>query len=152
MPRVVHLVLHVHILVNETDVELQRLHDRGHVVAGDAHQRAHAMGVDGARAHPQIDRDVIEIVEAAHPVPDAAGALAARRMLETVEGQSGRHEERLALERALCELPPEQREVVHLKAFEGMTFQEIADAIGESINTVASRYRYAMEKMRAQLG
>jgi hydroxypyruvate reductase len=28
----------------------------------------------------------IEIVEAAHPVPDAAGALAARRMLETVEG------------------------------------------------------------------
>ena len=28
----------------------------------------------------------IEIVEAAHPVPDAAGELAARRMLETVEG------------------------------------------------------------------
>ena len=59
---------------------------------------------------------------------------------------------RIAIERALRELPPEQREVVHLKAFEGMTFQEIADAIGESINTVASRYRYAMEKMRAQLG
>jgi len=59
---------------------------------------------------------------------------------------------RIAIERALGELPAEQREVVHLKAFEGMTFQEIADATGESINTVASRYRYAMEKMRAQLG
>ena len=59
---------------------------------------------------------------------------------------------RIAIERALRELPPEQREVVHLKAFEGMTFREIADATGESINTVASRYRYAMEKMRAQLG
>ena len=59
---------------------------------------------------------------------------------------------RMGIERALRELPPEQREVVHMKAFEGMTFQEIADAIGESINTIASRYRYAMEKMRAQLG
>jgi RNA polymerase sigma-70 factor (ECF subfamily) len=59
---------------------------------------------------------------------------------------------RIAIERALRALPPEQREVVHLKAFDGMTFQEIADATGESINTIASRYRYAMEKMRAQLG
>jgi RNA polymerase sigma-70 factor (ECF subfamily) len=59
---------------------------------------------------------------------------------------------RIAIERALRDLPPEQREVVHLKSFEGMTFQEIADATGESINTVASRYRYAMEKMRAHLG
>jgi RNA polymerase sigma-70 factor (ECF subfamily) len=49
-------------------------------------------------------------------------------------------------------LPPEQREVVHLKVFEGLTFQEIADLAGESINTVASRYRYALEKLRGQLG
>ena len=48
-------------------------------------------------------------------------------------------------------LPAEQREVVHLKVFEGMTFQEIADLCGESINTVASRYRYAIEKLRDQL-
>ena len=72
-------------------------------------------------------------------------------ILETVEGTSDRPEERLALERALRDLPPDQREVVHLKAFEGMTFQEIADVTGESINTVASRYRYANEKLRAYL-
>jgi RNA polymerase sigma-70 factor (ECF subfamily) len=53
------------------------------------------------------------------------------------------------IERALCQLPPERREVVHLKIFEGMTFQDIADLCDESINTVASRYRYAIEKMRA---
>ena len=54
-------------------------------------------------------------------------------------------------ERALRELPPDQREVVHLKAFEGMTFDEIAAFTNESINTVASRYRYAFEKLRASL-
>ena len=61
------------------------------------------------------------------------------------------NDERLALEAAIRELPPEQREVLHLHAFEGRTFQEIADACGESINTVASRYRYALAKLRQVL-
>lgn len=73
------------------------------------------------------------------------------RLLETVEAAEDRPAERLAIEQALRELPPEQREVIHLKVFEGMTFQEIADATGESINTAASRYRYATEKLRAIL-
>ena len=72
-------------------------------------------------------------------------------LLETIEGQRDRPEERLALEDALRGLPPEQREVVHLKTFEGMTFEEIATLTDESINTVASRYRYAIEKLRASL-
>jgi RNA polymerase sigma-70 factor, ECF subfamily len=72
-------------------------------------------------------------------------------ILETVSAESDRPDERLALEQALRELPPEQREVVHLKVFEGMTFQEIADVTAESINTVASRYRYAIEKLRVHL-
>lgn len=58
---------------------------------------------------------------------------------------------RMAIDQALRALPPDQREVVHLKVFEGMTFQEIADLAGESINTIASRYRYAMDKLRAHL-
>ena len=40
---------------------------------------------------------------------------------------------------------------MHLKVWEGMTFQEIADVTGEGLNTAASRYRYAMEKLRAIL-
>jgi RNA polymerase sigma-70 factor, ECF subfamily len=76
---------------------------------------------------------------------------AAVPMLEAVEAGRDRPDERLALEQALRVLPPEQREVVHLKVFEGMTFQEIADMTGESINTIASRYRYAIEKLRGQL-
>jgi RNA polymerase sigma-70 factor (ECF subfamily) len=50
---------------------------------------------------------------------------------------------RLAVEK----LPPNQSEVVVLKIWEGMTFLEIAEVLGESPNTVASRYRYALEKL-----
>jgi RNA polymerase sigma-70 factor (ECF subfamily) len=66
--------------------------------------------------------------------------------------EGGTADERLALERALRLLPPEQREVVHLHMFEGLTFQEIANAANESINTIASRYRYALARLRALLG
>jgi RNA polymerase sigma-70 factor (ECF subfamily) len=72
-------------------------------------------------------------------------------LLETVEGRRDRPDERIALDRALRELPAAQREVVHLKTFEGMTFEEIAALTDESINTIASRYRYALEKLRASL-
>ena len=41
--------------------------------------------------------------------------------------------------------------MVHLHLFEGWTFQEVADASGESINTVASRYRYALARLREDL-
>jgi RNA polymerase sigma-70 factor (ECF subfamily) len=81
------------------------------------------------------------------PIVDAAEPL-----LELVAGAAGSPDERIALEQAIARLPPEQREVVHLHAFEGLTFQEIADVTRESINTVASRYRYALDKLRAQLG
>jgi len=61
-------------------------------------------------------------------------------------------EERIALERAIRDLSPEQREVIYWHVFEGLTFQEIADAADESINTVAARYRYALAKLRQILG
>jgi RNA polymerase sigma-70 factor (ECF subfamily) len=72
-------------------------------------------------------------------------------ILEPIDRATADTVQQVAIERALRALPAEQREVVHLKVYEGMTFQEIADATGESINTVASRYRYALEKMRAHL-
>jgi RNA polymerase sigma-70 factor, ECF subfamily len=59
--------------------------------------------------------------------------------------------EQAALNQALQALPPEQREVVHLHVYEGMTFQEIARATEASINTVSARYRYALDKLRTLL-
>jgi RNA polymerase sigma-70 factor (ECF subfamily) len=41
--------------------------------------------------------------------------------------------------------------VAHLKLWTGLTFEEIASALDISPNTAASRYRYALDKMRARL-
>jgi len=56
-----------------------------------------------------------------------------------------------SLVRALGDLPPEQRAVVHLKLWQGLTFEEIADSLRISPNTAASRYRYGMDKLRTLL-
>ncbi|HVF84487.1 MAG TPA: RNA polymerase sigma factor [Abditibacteriaceae bacterium] len=51
----------------------------------------------------------------------------------------------------LCHLPVEQREVIALKVFQEMTFAEIAVIVQARPNTVASRYRYGIEKLRQWL-
>ena len=71
--------------------------------------------------------------------------------LDVIDEAQSQPEERLAVAQALGRLPSDQREVVHLKVFEGLTLQAIADLTGESINTIASRYRYAMTKLRVSL-
>lgn len=53
-----------------------------------------------------------------------------------------------ALLRSADDLPAEQKEVVLLKVFEGLTFKEIGSVCGVSANTAASRYRYGIEKLR----
>jgi RNA polymerase sigma-70 factor (ECF subfamily) len=58
---------------------------------------------------------------------------------------------RQALADALGELPLEQRAVVHLKLWEGLTFEAIAETLGLSPNTAASRYRYGLDKLRQRL-
>ena len=55
------------------------------------------------------------------------------------------------LQRALRALPEEQREVISLKIDGELTFAQIAQVVGISMNTAASRYRYALEKLRATL-
>ncbi len=74
-----------------------------------------------------------------------------RPLLEAVADAPVAPDERIALERAIRELPLEQREVIHLHVFEGWTFQQVADASEESINTIAARYRYAIARLRQTL-
>ncbi len=48
----------------------------------------------------------------------------------------------------LARLPLEQREVIALKVWEEMTFADIAQIVKASPNTVMSRYRYGIERLR----
>lgn len=64
-----------------------------------------------------------------------------------VEGE----ERRAAIEDALGRLPDEQREVLVLKIWGELTFEEIATQLELSANTAASRYRYALGALRKEL-
>ena len=56
-----------------------------------------------------------------------------------------------ALEEALDELPPEQREVFIAHEIAGTSFKEIAEQTGVSVNTLLSRKRYAVLHLRRRL-
>ena len=64
----------------------------------------------------------------------------------TEEGQRAE-----AVRRAVAALPQELREVVVLKEFEDLTFQEIADALGVPLSTVKSRLYTALKQLRMRL-
>jgi RNA polymerase sigma-70 factor (ECF subfamily) len=60
-------------------------------------------------------------------------------------------EARAVLDRALGELPTEQRAVFCLRVFEELSYREIADALGIEMGTVMSRLSRAREKLREAL-
>jgi RNA polymerase sigma-70 factor (ECF subfamily) len=53
---------------------------------------------------------------------------------------------------AVESLPPRQREVLILKAYEGMKFIEIADAAGMSVGTAKATFFQAVQGLRRRLG
>ena len=53
--------------------------------------------------------------------------------------------------RLIEHLPEEQREVVMMRYYSGMSFQEIADQTGVSINTALGRMRYALINLRKMI-
>lgn len=55
------------------------------------------------------------------------------------------------VELALAKLPGVQREVVVMKIWGGLTFREIAKSLKISQNTVTSRYRYAIDKLKMSM-
>lgn len=53
---------------------------------------------------------------------------------------------------AIEALPDEQREVFLLRQLSGLSFREIGETLGVPENTIKSRMRYALEKLREHLG
>jgi RNA polymerase sigma-70 factor (ECF subfamily) len=66
------------------------------------------------------------------------------------EGEN-RDETRRILTEGLQALPKKFAEVITLKLWGEQTFAEIGEALGISLNTAASRYRYGIEALRKQL-
>jgi RNA polymerase sigma-70 factor (ECF subfamily) len=60
-------------------------------------------------------------------------------------------EETIILNQAMSQLPYEQREVVVLHLQGNLKFTQIAKLRGTSVNTIRSRYRYGLEKLRSLL-
>ena len=67
------------------------------------------------------------------------------------ERSPGESEAERAAMRQLASLPAEQREVIVLKIWHQSTFEEIGGLLDLSPNTVASRYRYGLQKLRTRL-
>jgi RNA polymerase sigma-70 factor, ECF subfamily len=85
---------------------------------------------------------------------DGGGSLLATMAADDVPtdeaAMAGTIRERVAA--AVDRLPDEQREVFLLRQLAGLSFREIGDTVGIPENTVKSRMRYALEKLRSELG
>lgn len=151
-----------------TVAEIQSLYEK-HAPALAAY--ACCCGLDFASAEDVVQQVFVKFLRPGDPAPRSPLAYAYRSVrnasmnlrrdrrheIELPESEtwlvrtSGKPEEALALQQVLRELPPEQQETVFLRIWSGMTLQEIADATATPLNTVASRYRYALEKLRVLL-
>lgn len=87
------------------------------------------------------------------PAPEDADERASRIPdPDTPERQLSEFEQRRRLQLALDALPPEQREVVLLRLEQELSLDQIGAITGVGRETVKSRLRYAMDKLRAGLG
>ena len=112
-------------------------------------QRAAGMPSD-ALVFSTIRRRAIDLARSSdrrHAREEEAGAPAHEWFLPEIEDR----ETQRILAEAVNSLQPNYREVVTLKVWGGLTFQEIAEVTGVPLNTAASRYRYAIEGLRENL-
>jgi RNA polymerase sigma-70 factor (ECF subfamily) len=90
--------------------------------------------------------------------PMGAGEENERTLLDMIPGNELRSDRQaisrqlhVTLHRAIESLPDDQREVFLLREFQDLPFKEIGEIVGVAENTVKSRMRYALEKLRLEL-
>jgi len=98
------------------------------------HYRSH-------KAHTELDEEDSEL-------NDAVTQLQTPLLPDEIADISAKTD---ALRHALATLPDEQNEAIQLRHLLGFGVDEIADLIGEKPETVKSRLRYALTKLRKQL-
>jgi RNA polymerase sigma-70 factor (ECF subfamily) len=128
--------------------------------ASDVLQNVFLRAVKGRRRFRSVENPVAYLFQIAPN--EAARASGDRRQrgerplqrdeqFAAVEEFHQRADDAEAVATALCRLNSEDREIVDLKIYGGLTFQEIADVIGRPPATVATRYRRALESLRSWL-
>ncbi len=70
---------------------------------------------------------------------------------ETAEDKRVRQETVHLVKKLIEELPPAQKEVLMMRHYMDMSFQDIADQTGVSINTALGRMRYALIHLRKKM-
>jgi RNA polymerase sigma-70 factor (ECF subfamily) len=105
---------------------------------------------NGCRAHSRrAGRYATESLHGGGPGEATAwGQLAAS---ENPEKQLLSRDWEKLLKRALAQIPEDQRLVILMKEYEGLTFHEIAEVLSESENTVKSRMYYGLKALRKVL-
>ena len=102
---------------------------------------AHNRMTDHWRARPYRPQAPSDADERMARIPDP----------NTPERTLSEFEQRRTLQLGLDQLPPEQREVLMLRLEQELTLEQIAAITGVGRETVKSRLRYAMDKLRARL-
>ena len=102
---------------------------------------AHNRMADHWRARPYRPQAPADADERMARIPDP----------NTPERTLSEFEQRRTLQLGLDQLPPEQREVLMLRLEQELTLEQIAAITGVGRETVKSRLRYAMDKLRSRL-
>jgi RNA polymerase sigma-70 factor, ECF subfamily len=103
-------------------------------LAIDAHRRR--------RVRPQTISETVDANPILDEIPDPE---------MDVPEQAQSHFLAQQMRNALRSLPREQRQVIEMAYFYGMTRQEIAEATGEALGTIHTRARLGLQKLRKEL-
>ncbi|MDH3584705.1 MAG: sigma-70 family RNA polymerase sigma factor [Phycisphaerae bacterium] len=76
-------------------------------------------------------------------LPDP-GTLDTHRAVETAERDA-------LVREAVDRLPDDERELITMKLYAGLTFRQIAESLAQPLATVASRYRRTLTKLRSDM-
>ena len=98
--------------------------------------------IDRLRRREALQRATIHSVDRAPSAQDAHGGH---------DSHDASAEERERLKKAVAGLPADQRQVIELAYFEGLSQTQIAQRLGEPLGTIKTRVRLGMNKLRQAL-